>query len=272
MAKVLEKCLGEEGAKKVRAGFMLLSIYESMCDMELEVYRVERLINLSSDFLLVSFRGEITRLQEEICKLLTEFLDENYIDLRLLEEEIDDELVERLRTGAQKIREDAERLRESILREIEFSMGVLADIIERYPSEEGRSKLQFLSHRVRELSTKVEYLSSPYLEIFIAFILTYLPRVHEEVGDVSVGIESLRKSLMNIVEGPKLTLISPRGVYEGTKDEAHHLIKILDYLMFFSSKYPPLRPGIAKYLEEIETKIFPPGGAYSPSLNGKIPE
>ncbi len=268
---MLEKCLGEEKARRLRASFMLLSIYESTCDMELELRRVERLISLSSNFLLVSFRGEISRLQRDLCRLMTELPDKNYVDLRSLED-LEDELIEKIRLGVQEIKESTGKLRNSLIEEIEFSMGILADIIERYPSEEGGSKLRFLSHRIRELSTKVEYLSSPYLEIFIAFILTYLPRVHEEVGDVSVGIESLRKSLMNIVEGPRLTLTSPKGVYEGTKDEARHLIKILDYLMLFSSRYPPLRPGIAKYLEEIEIKIFSPGGAYGPSLNDKIPE
>ena len=253
---MLEKFLGEEAARKIEAGLLLLSLYDNFYTMISEARRIERLAILTSNFLLVNFDQEISKIHDEISKLSAELLDKGYGDPKSLEERAREEEIEKIKKDVTKVRETAIKIRERLKKEIELSLGVLAGILERYPHDRRLSELRFLSYRLRELSKKVEFYIPPSLDLFVAFILSYLPKSEWSEVDIRREIEGLRE-LLRVEAGRALGASAEprRSISSELMGRMQDLIGTLDYLEFYYYRYPTLLPGIMEYLKEIKAEV-----------------
>ncbi len=242
--------------RKLEAGFMLLSLYKEYCKMKLDVARVGKLIDSSSYFILEDFRSRSNDLKARLNTLISELLEKGYGNPELLEEKARKDEKKQIIEKIEEISEGVEELKKNVIAEINFSLEVLASIIERYPADRVGIEPRFLAGRLKELSKGLEMRPSVYLGVFIGLIMGYFPRFGEEkYEDLNKRLDDLRDTLLSTdrVFGETLT------EYEGPemkKETIRNMIKKVDYIRFYISRYRQLIPAAERLVEEIEAEVY----------------
>ncbi len=240
---MLERFLGEQTAKDVEAGLILVSLYDAVMSAYSSLSKLERIIEVFAPLLIDGFSGELKDLMEEFGSAVLQLAKVNWKNWEEIKSFKGSGGLDSYKAIFKGIAERAELLRKRVTDELMISTSVLAAAVER--SEGNDLVLRFLAARIREIPLKAEYVADNYLEILLSVLSEYVSSREEDVLPIVRTIGEIRRGIVELEKSKTMA------------DELRGLVRLLDYAKHHAYNLRFLIPGLLKYLKEIKEEILP---------------